>query len=87
MDALKIPDDLIQQANCIPGLRERVARFIRLEVTQHEMRQKRFRPETLALIARAQAKAGEMRNTGFDPDEERDTLIRRLDEMTTSETP
>ena len=87
MGALKIPDDLLEQANRIPGLGERVARFIKLEVAQFEMRQKRFRPETLALVARAQAKADEKRAAGADLDEERQVFLQHLDEMTISESP
>jgi hypothetical protein len=87
MGALKIPDDLLEQANRIPGLGERIARFIKLEVAQFEMRQKRFRPETLALVARAQAKADEKRTGGADFEEERQAFLLRLDEMRTSETP
>jgi hypothetical protein len=87
MGALKIPDDLLEQANRIPDLEERVARFIKLEVAQFEMRQKRFQPETLALVARAQAKADDQRAAGFDLDKERKAFLRRLDKMTTSESP
>lgn len=87
MGALEIPDNLLQRASRVPGLGERVARFIKLEVAQFEMRQHRFRPETLALVARAQAEAGEKRAAGFDLDEEREALLRRLDQMTTSEAP
>jgi hypothetical protein len=85
MGALKIPDDLLEQANRIPGLGERVARFIKLEVAQFEMRQKRFRPETLALVARAQAKANEKRAAGANLDDERQAVLRRLDGMTAPE--
>jgi hypothetical protein len=85
MGALKIPDDLLEQANRIPGLSERVARFIRLEVAQFEMRQTRFRPETLALVERAQDKADEKRKTGFDFDKEKEAFLQRLNEMTVSE--
>jgi hypothetical protein len=85
MGALKIPDDLLEQANRIPGLEERVARFIKLEVAQFEMRQKRFKPETLALVARAHAKADEKRAVGADLEEERQAFISRLEEMTASE--
>lgn len=84
MGALKIPDELLEQAERIPGLRDRVARFIKLEVAQYEMRQTRFRPETLALVARANAKANEKRATGVDLDEEMDSFLHRLDEMTAS---
>ena len=85
MGALKIPDELLEQANRIPGLEGRVARFIKLEVAQFEMRQERFRPETLALVARAQARTDEKRAAGFNLDEEREAFLRRLDEMSSSE--
>ncbi len=87
MGALKIPDDLLEQANQIPGLDERVARFIKLEVAQFEMRQKRFRPETLALVARAQANADAQRSGGFDLHKEQEAFLRQLDEMASSESP
>lgn len=85
MGALKIPDELLEQADRVPGLPERVARFIKLEVFQHEMRLKRFRPETLALVSRAQAKADEKRTTGVDLDEERTAFLHRLNQMTSSD--
>lgn len=85
MSALKIPDDLFEQANQIPDLGERVTRFIRLEVARFEMRQKRFRPETIALVARAQAIADEKRTAGADLDAERRSFLARLDEMKADE--
>lgn len=85
MGALKIPDELLEQADRVPGLGERVARFIKLEVVQHEMRQMRFRPETLDLVSRAQAKADEMRAANVDLDAERAALLHRLDQMTSSD--
>ncbi len=87
MGALKIPDELLEQADRIPGLGERVARFIKLEVAQFEMRQTRFRPETLALVAQAKLKADEKRAAGIDLDEEKTAFLRRLDEMAGSESP
>lgn len=87
MGALKIPDDLLEQANRIPGLGERVAHFIRLEVAQFEMRQKRFHPETLALVERARIKAEKKRLEGFDIADEKEAFLRRLDQMTSSENP
>jgi hypothetical protein len=87
MGALKIPDELLEQADRIPGLRERIARFIKLEVAQYEMRQARFSPETLALVARANAKADQKRVAGVDLDEEKAAFLRRLDELTASKAP
>ena len=85
MGALKIPDELLEQADRVPGLPERVARFIKLEVAQHEMRQKRFRSETLALVSRARALADEKRATGVDLDAERTAFLHRLNQMTSSD--
>ena len=85
MSALEIPDELLAEANRVPGLRERVARFIKLEVIQHELRQKRFRPETLALVSRAKALADEKRLTGVDFEAEKAKFLHRLKQMTSSD--
>jgi hypothetical protein len=85
MGALKIPDELLEQADRVPGLAERVARFIKLELVQHEMRQKRFRPETLALVSRAQAAADERGAAGLDLDAERTAFLHRLNQLTSSD--
>jgi hypothetical protein len=87
MGALKIPDELLEQADRVPGLPERVARFIKLEVVRHEIRQQRFRPETLDLVTRAQAIAEAKRAQGVDLDEERTAFLHRLDQMTLSNSP
>ena len=87
MSALKIPVQLLEEAGRVPGLRERVARFIRVEVAQHEMRLKRFRPETLALVARAQKLSKEKRAKGFDLDAEKAAFLHRLDQMTSPDAP
>jgi hypothetical protein len=52
-----------------------------------EIRQTRFRPETLALVARANANADEKRATGVDLDEEMASFLHRLDELTASTPP
>jgi len=81
MGALKIPNDLLEQANRIPGLEKRVARFIKLEVAQHKMRQKRFRPETLDLVARAQAEAAQKQAAGVDLEAEKECFLRHLNHL------
>lgn len=85
MGLLKIPSDLLEQANRIPGLEKRVARFIKLEVAQFEMRQKRFHPETLSLVTRARAEADEKRAAGIDLEDERQAFLLQLDKMSVSE--
>jgi len=85
MGALKIPDELLEQADRVPGLSERIARFIKLEVVQHETRLKRFRPETLALVSRALAVSDEKRAAGIDLDAEKTDFMHRLNQMTSSD--
>lgn len=57
MIALQIPEDLADMAQQVPGLNERVARFVRLEVEQYRQRQARFSAESLALVERAKERA------------------------------
>ena len=83
MGALKIPDELLEQASRIPGLSTRVAQFIKLEVAQYEQRQERFRPATLALVARAQEHAAERQATGIDRDEVMESFKHRIESLAT----
>ena len=79
--AISIPEDLAARAEAIPGLAERVVSYIRMEVSQYEQRQKRFRPETLDLVERARQTAESRRAEGYDRDaamEEFETRYRRL---------
>lgn len=66
MVALQIPEELAEMAGKVPGLNDRVARFIRLEVEQHRLRQKRFGAQTLELVARARENARMRRIGGVD---------------------
>lgn len=82
MVALKIPEDLAAQANQIPGLSDRLARFIKLEIVQHEQRLKRFHPETLDLVARARQNAETQRASGYNLDEIKRSFDRHLQDLT-----
>ncbi|NQX02122.1 hypothetical protein HQ447_15800 [bacterium] len=84
MNALKIPQELAEQAGRIPGLNERVAQFIRFEITQFEQRQKRFKPETLSLVAEAQVGAAKRRSAGFDRDEVMEKFLQRQQDLNIS---
>lgn len=83
--ALKIPDDLAAQASRIPGLNERVERFIQLEIVQYEQRMQRFRPETMDLVERAQKDAESQRASGYNLDEVKSSFEKHLDELTSTE--
>ena len=84
MSALRIPEELAEQASQIPGLNERVARFIRFEITQFEQRQKRFKSETLSLVSEAQAGAARRKRDGFDQEEVMESFLQRLEDLKTS---
>ena len=81
MVSLQIPEDLADMAEQVPGLNERVARFIRLEVEQYRQRQARFSAESLALVERAKERA----RTRYGEDRGRvaDSLRNALEELTT----
>lgn len=83
--AFKIPDDLAAQASRIPGLNERIERFIQLEIVQYEQRMKRFRPETMELVERARMNAEYQRASGCNLDEVKLSFERHLDELTDPE--
>ena len=82
MGALKIPDALVERASLIPGLNERVARFIQLEIVQHEQRMKRFRPETLEMVARAKKQAETQKSAGYEAAKVKQSFDRHLQELT-----
>lgn len=84
MVALQIPEDLAEMAQKVPGLNDRVTRFIRMEIEQHRMRQSRFTPATLDLVARAKEAANRRKTTGFDREQVAADLNRSLDEMTSA---
>lgn len=84
VSALRIPEELAEQASQIPGLNERVERFIRFEITQFEQRQKRFQSATLSLVAEAQAGAARRKRDGFDQEEVMESFLQRLEDLKTS---
>ncbi len=87
MVTLKIPDDLAAKASQIPGLSERVARFIQLEIIQYEQRRKRFHPETLDLIAKARRNAEALQAAGHNVDETKQSFDQHLRELTENDPP
>ena len=83
MQAIQIPDDLADEARTIPGLTERLARFIRLEVRRHQLREQRFGQETLEMVALAKSRASAQTSTGFDRSAVSDELMRLWEEFPT----
>lgn len=85
MQALQIPDDLADEARSIPGLTERLTRFIKLEVRRHQLREQRFGHETLEMVALAKARASEQSATGFDRAAVSEELMRLWEEFPTKD--
>ncbi|MEI8122591.1 MAG: hypothetical protein WCI20_11100 [bacterium] len=83
MQAIQIPDDLADEARAIPGLPERLTRFIRLEVRRHQLREQRFGQETLEMVALAKSRASAQTSTGFDRTAVSDELMRLWEEFPT----
>jgi len=50
---IDLPAELSAKARAVPGLPERLLRFIRMEVAMNELRQQRFSPEAVAVVQRA----------------------------------
>jgi len=81
MVALQIPESLAEMARQVPGLDDRVKRFIRLEIERYRLRQARFSPVALDLVARAKAAAEEKRRAGFDRNAVTTRVREGLDEL------
>ncbi len=65
-DLLELPADLLAKAAEVPGLPERLLRFIRLEVAMDERRRQRRSPEVLALMQRARERAAKRQAAGIE---------------------
>ena len=65
-DLLELPAELSAKARAVPGLPERLLRFIRMEVAMNERRQQRYSPEALAVVQRARALVEKRKAEGTD---------------------
>ncbi len=61
---VELPPDLSAKALEVPGLPERLVRFIRVEVAMNEQRRARYSPEALALVQRARLLAEQRKSAG-----------------------
>jgi len=65
-DLLELPAELSAKARAVPGLPERLLRFIRMEVAMNERRQQRYSPEALAVVQRARVLVEKRKTEGTD---------------------
>jgi hypothetical protein len=68
-DLIQLPADLLAKAVEIPGLPDRLLRFIRLEVAMDEQRQQRHSPQALALVQRARERVVKRQEAGTERSE------------------
>ncbi len=79
---IELPADLSEKALTVPGLPERLLRFIKMEVAMNERRQERYSPEALALVKRARALAEKRKADGADRAEGMKAFERNFSEIT-----
>ncbi|MCB1225942.1 MAG: hypothetical protein KDK99_09055 [Verrucomicrobiales bacterium] len=79
---IDLPADLSEKALAVPGLQDRLLRFIKMEVAMNERRQQRYSPEALALVKRARAQAEERKAAGVDRAEGMKAFERNFAEIT-----
>ena len=79
---IELPADLSEKARTVPGLQERLLRFIKMEVAMNERRQQRYSAEALALLKRARARAENRKADGIDRAESMKAFERNFSEIT-----
>ena len=65
-DLVEIPAELSAKAREVPGLPERLLRFIRLDVEMNERRRHRYSPQALELVQRARGLAEKRKAEGIE---------------------
>lgn len=79
---IELPADLSEKAQAVPGLPERLLRYIKLEVAMNERRQQRYSPEALALVKRARARAEKRKAEGVSRAEGMKAFEKNFAEIT-----
>lgn len=65
-ELIQLPSDLSAKAREVPGLPERLLRFIRLEVAMDQRRRQRHSPEAIALLRRACERVAQRKGQGIE---------------------
>ena len=74
MTSIPIPEELLPEANEISDLPERVARFIKAEISRRKIQKKRYGSDLLRIVDQAFAEADTLKSRGFDLDEARQEM-------------
>ena len=81
MTSIPIPAELLDEANEISDLQERVARFIKAEISRRQVQKKRYGADILRLVDQAFAEAQSLKESGFDQSSARRELTRLHDQV------
>jgi len=76
MTSIPIPAELLDEANEIGDLQERVARFIKAEVTRRQTQKKRYGADIVRLVDQAFTEAESLKKSGFDQGAARNEMTR-----------
>ena len=76
MTSIPIPAELLDEANQISDLQERVARFIKAEITRRKTQKKRYGEDIVRLVDQAFAEAASLKKSGFDQGAARDEMTK-----------
>jgi hypothetical protein len=76
MTSIPIPEELLPEANEITDLQERVARFIKAEISRRKIQKERYGSDLLRIVDQAFAEAETLKSRGFDPAEARLEMSR-----------
>jgi hypothetical protein len=76
MTSIPIPEELLPEANEISDLPERVARFIKAEITRRQLQKKRYGSDILRVVDQAFAEAEALKSRGFNQSEARREMVR-----------
>ena len=76
MTSIPIPEELLPEANEIADLRERVARFIKAEISRRQFQKKRYGADIIRIVDQAFAEAETLKARGFDQVEARREMAR-----------
>ena len=84
MTSIPIPEELQSAANEITDLPERVARFIKAEISRRNLQKNRYGSDILRLVDKAFAEAQNIKTAGFDLAEARAEMARLHSNITKS---
>ena len=84
MTSIPIPAELLDEANEIGDLAERVAKFIKAEISRRRMQKQRYGADILRLSDQAFAEAESLKQSGFDQNAARREMAGLHDKILSS---